>query len=433
MHFDESAMRRALESKRDGGELDGETWEAIVGAYLAGDVGEAQVAALLMATLWRGMSLAETAALTKAMVDSGETLSFPADLHVVDKHSSGGVSDVVSLVAIPLAAACGARVAKLSGRALGHTGGTIDKLDAIPGVRTALTAHEFVAQVERVGCAIAAQSERIVPADKRLYALRDRTGTVPSPGLIVASILSKKIAGGAQSFVFDVKCGSAAFVRDPAAAQALARELVEVAARFGRGARALVTDMNEPLGHAIGTGIEAIEARDVLCGSRRDGRVRALVLRIVHEMLALCGDSASDGKPEAALDSGAAYETFVAMIEAQGGSRASLEGMHPARRVADALAPRSGYVGEIDGIVLGNLARALSVHESTAGIVTNVRIGDAVCAGDVLAHVHGERAEEAAVAAAFTIVQEPPPQRPLVYHEAAQCSSHTASPAVGWW
>ncbi len=413
--FDETAMRRAIERKRDGAPLEPQTWEAMMRSYVGGGIGDAQMGALLMAALWRGMTIDESAALTKAIVESGETVEFPAGMFVVDKHSSGGVSDIVSLVAVPLVAACGARVGKLSGRALGHTGGTIDKLETIAGLRTALSRDEFVAQVERVGCAIAAQSQHLVPADKRLYALRDRTGTVPCAGLIVASIVSKKVAGGAQAFVFDVKCGGAAFIHDSNEAELLARELVSVAGRFGRSARALVTDMNEPLGHAVGTGIEIVEARDFLRGEVRDARVRTLVLRIASEMLELAGIASAYDAAAAALGDGAAYERFIAMIEAQGGSRAALERMQLPSRTEAAVAPRSGYVAAIDATAFGNIARAWSEHEPMAGIVTAVRVGDRVERGAPLAHGYGAKASASALLPAFAIIDEKPEPRPLVY------------------
>lgn len=413
--FDDARMRRAIEAKRDGGELEAGVWEAIVAAYLAGEVDDAQMAAMLMASLWRGFSTTETAALTQAMIASGERVRFPAGSFVMDKHSSGGVSDIVSLVAVPLVAACGTRVAKLSGRALGHTGGTIDKLEAIPGLVTTMPLDRFIAQVERVGCAIAAQSERIVPADKRLYALRDRTGTVPSIGLIAASIVSKKVAGGANAFVFDVKYGSAAFMREREDAEALARELVAVASCFDRESRALVTDMNEPLGHAIGTGIEVIEARDFLRGELCDERVAEIVVRVSVEMLALAGIASPEDRVAAMLDSSGAYEKFVEMIEAQGGTRAALEAMQPPSRLVEAVAQREGFVGAVDAVELGNLARAWCEREPTAGIVTTVRIGDRVERGSVLARGYGAAANAPALAATFTISESVPQPRSLVY------------------
>ncbi|MHB8147979.1 MAG: thymidine phosphorylase, partial [Vulcanimicrobiaceae bacterium] len=280
-------MRQAIERKREGAELESSYWDAIVAGYMDGAIDDAQMAAMAMACVWRGLTIAEATALTRAMVASGQTLQYAADTIVVDKHSSGGVSDIVSLVVVPLVAACGVRVAKLSGRALGHTGGTIDKLETIAGFNVALPMGAFVAQVERIGCAIAAQSDAFVPADKRLYHLRDRTGTVPSLGLIAASIVSKKIAGGAHRFVFDVKCGSAAFMQTPREAIELAQALVDISREFGRGAKAIVSDMNEPLGRSIGTGIEVIEARDFLRAQIVDTRVREQCLHVASAMLEL--------------------------------------------------------------------------------------------------------------------------------------------------
>ena len=275
-----------------------------------------------MACAIRGMADAEIVALTGAMVRSGDVLSYGGDRIVVDKHSSGGVGDTVSLIAVPLVAACGVPVAKLSGRALGHTGGTLDKLEAIPGVRTDLSPAAFVAQVEAIGCAVAAQSERLVPADRKLYALRDRTGTVASVGLIAASIVSKKIAGGAGAIVFDVKAGSGAFMRTVADATGLAQTLVRLAASFGKRASALVSDMEEPLGAAVGSGIEAVEARDFLRGDDRDPRLAEAVFAVAHEMLRVGGVAEDAIVPNAldALQSGAAYERFVQLVEAQGGT-----------------------------------------------------------------------------------------------------------------
>ena len=234
------------------------------------------------------MGEAETAALTEAFVRSGERLEAP-DPRTVDKHSSGGVADTASLIVVPMVAACGIPVAKLSGRALGHTGGTLDKLEAIDGVRTDLDPERFFACVAEAGCAIAAQSGRLVPADKRIYALRDRTGTVPAAGLIAASIVSKKIAGGAHAFAFDVKAGCGAFLHEPDEARELAELLVRLAQSFGRRSIAFVTDMNEPLGPAIGTGLEAIEARDFLRGTRRDPRLAEVCDALGVAMLEVAG------------------------------------------------------------------------------------------------------------------------------------------------
>lgn len=413
--MNEMDMRRAIERKRSGEELPAALWEEIVGAYMDGDIDDVQMAAMAMACVWRDLTVAEAAALTRAMVQSGDTLSYPAGTTVVDKHSSGGVSDVVSMIAVPIVAACGGRVAKLSGRALGHTGGTIDKLETIPGFNVALSMDDFVAQVERVGCAIAAQTAAFVPADKRLYKLRDRTGTVPSLGLIASSIVSKKVAGGASAFVFDVKCGEAAFMKQPREAVELARALVGISAQFGRRARALVTDMNEPLGRSIGTGIEVIEARDFLRGNEDMSRVRVLCVQIAQTMLALAGIEDGEDKVQNALDSGSAYEKFVEMIEAQGGSRAGFEAMARSPHRKELLAERSGFVEDLDTVLLGNLGRAWSSGDPVGGIRMNVRIGDQVTAGQILAELYGESADAQAIKPAVVIGDQAPPTRPLVY------------------
>lgn len=408
-------MRRAIERKRDGGTLEHSEWEAIVAAYMDGTVDEAQMAALAMACVWRGLTTPEAASLTRAMVASGQVLEYPPNTIVVDKHSSGGVSDIVSLVAVPLVAACGTRVAKLSGRALGHTGGTIDKLETIPGLNVALSMEAFTAQVLRVGCAIAAQTEAFVPADKRLYRLRDRTGTVPSVGLIAASIVSKKVAGGAHAFVFDVKCGSAAFMLDSRDGIELAQALVDTSREFGRRARAIVSDMNEPLGRSIGTGIEVIEARDFLRGNVHDARIREQCLHIASAMLELAGVEEPHAAAVRALESGSAYEKLVEMIEAQGSTRKALEGLALPQRMEPLRADRDGFVQRIDGVALGNAGREWSQKTPTGGIRVGVRTGDQVSKGDALAECYGDHANPVQIRHAIELGDTAPPSRPLVY------------------
>ena len=413
---DHDWLGRALAAKRDGEALEAPVWRRIVEGYVAGTIDDAPVAALAMACATRGMDERETVALTSAMIDSGEVLRFAPGRIVVDKHSSGGVGDTVSLIAVPLVAACGVPVAKLSGRALGHTGGTLDKLEAIPGVRTGLSPAEFVAQVERIGCAIAAQSERLVPADKKLYALRDRTGTVPVVGLIASSIVSKKIAGGAGAIVFDVKTGRGAFTPEMEDAMLLARSMVRLCSDFGRRASAVITDMDQPLGAAIGSGIETIEARDFLRGDLRDGRLGEAVQAIAHEMLRVGGAPAGEiaARTLGALESGAAYETFVTMVEAQGGTRAALESLAPHPRRTNATAARDGVVVAIDTVALGERARALVEREGpAAGIRIHARVGTPVRRGEALAEVLGS-SDDAAVAGAFTIGDRAPEQQPLI-------------------
>ena len=410
-------LRRALAAKRDGDALDDRTWHRIVAGYAAGEIDDAPVAALAMACAIRGMAPDEISALTDAMVRSGDVLRFGGGRTVVDKHSSGGVGDTVSLIVVPLVAACGVPVAKLSGRALGHTGGTLDKLEAIPGVQTDLGNDAFVAQVEEIGCAIAAQSERLVPADKKLYALRDRTGTVASVGLIAASIVSKKIAGGAGAIVFDVKAGSGAFMRTLADATVLARTLVRLASGFGRRSSALVSDMEEPLGAAVGSGIEAVEARDFLRGDDRDPRLAEAVFAVAQEMLRVGGVPAREIEPRAldALQSGAAYERFAQLVEAQGGTRAALDAIAPHPHRTSAVAASDGVVTAIDAAAVGELARELTAADGPfAGIRIVARVGTPVRAGDVLAECAGPSAPTQAVARAFTLGPQAPPPRKLI-------------------
>ncbi len=408
-------MRACIERKRDGGELSVSEWGAIVAGFTAGCIGEAQMAALCMACVWRGMSFDEAFALTRATVESGESIAFDArEGIVVDKHSSGGVSDIVSLAAVPLAAACGARVAKLSGRALGHTGGTIDKLETIPGFTAALSLERFVRQVCTVGCAIAAQSSAIVPADKKIYELRDRSGTVPSLGLIAASIVSKKIAGGAHAFVFDVKTGPAAFMQDPQHARELAGWLIEISARFGRRASAFVTDMSEPLGESIGTGIEVIEAREMLKG-RSSGRAQTLVLAIAAALVSECGFDEPDALVAGALRSGAGYDKFCAMVAAQGGDLGALEAM-ACEEPLEVRAVEAGFVQAIDVVRLGNEGRRLSMRDPLGGLRVHARIGDRIEAGAPLLQAFGaDRQSAAELANAFTVGPNPVTAQPLIY------------------
>jgi len=427
----ETWVRRALERKRDGEPIDSATWHDLISGYAAGTVDEASIAALAMACTIRGMDDDEIVALTDAMVASGETIRFDLGRPVVDKHSSGGVGDTVSLVAVPVVAACGVPVAKLSGRALGHTGGTLDKLEAIAGVRTDLSAAEFVAQVERIGCAIAAQSARLVPADKKLYALRDRTGTVPCIGLIAASMVSKKIAAGADAIVFDVKCGRGAFMKTRADARELAERLVALCGRFGRRASAFISDMDEPLASRVGTGIEAIEARDALRGTAHDARFEELVLQVCAEMLRVAGQEHGYERARAAIADGSAYEKFVALLEAQGGTRAALEALTPAEPQTLVRAPRAGIVTGIDAVAIGEAARDLVLASGpTAGVRIIARTGTAVVAGEPLAEIAGDAALASRVAAAYTLGETAPAPIDLVAAIVRDADASPASNAV---
>lgn len=411
-------MRRTIARKRDGAALEPRVWAEAVAAFLAGRVDDAQMSALLMASVLRGLEFAETRALTEAFVRSGETLALPG-APAVDKHSSGGVGDTASLVVVPLVAACGVPVAKLSGRALGHTGGTLDKLEAVAGTRTEFEPHEFFACVRAAGCAIAAQSARLVPADKRVYALRDRTATVPSLGLIAASIVSKKIAGGAASIVYDVKTGRGAFLQDCGEAFALAETLVTLTRSLGRAASALVTDMDEPLGPAIGTGLEALEARDFLEGTRRDARLGEVCEALGRALLEAAGFIGDAGAAlRAALDSGRGAERFAAMLRAQGAAPGALAALVPDARARPVRAAAGGFVTGVDPVALGEIARDLVTGGgSQCGIVVARRTGECVSAGDLLATVYGDPQVAEGVRAAFALGAAPPAVRPLVYGE----------------
>ncbi|HEV3153100.1 MAG TPA: thymidine phosphorylase [Candidatus Baltobacteraceae bacterium] len=413
--MNDHAMRRCIERKREGGELTSEQWHAVVDGFMDSSVDDAQMAALCMACVVRGMSFDEAHALTDAMVRSGEVLAFdPSEGTVVDKHSTGGVSDIVSLAAIPTAAACGARVAKLSGRALGHTGGTIDKLEAVPGFTSQLAMQRFEQIVRTVGCAIAAQTQALAPADKRLYHLRDHTATIPSLGLIASSILSKKIAGGAHAFVFDVKTGAAAFVPESGAALELARWLVQISASFGKRATAFVTDMHQPLGRCIGSGIELIEARDVLRDGG-EGRARELILAIAAALVEQSGKDDAADRVERALRDGSGYRKFIEMIAAQGGDVAAMERMTTGEPFA-VISTEEGYVDAIDVVELGHVGRRLSQNDPLAGLRVHVQIGDYVRKGDPLVQAFGKaRAEARALSATFRITPDPAMPPPLIY------------------
>src|ERR1700676_2580044 len=305
-----------LAHKRDGLEHSPEELSLLLDGYLDGSIPDYQVAAWLMAVVTRGMTRAETLSLTQAMVASGEVLDLAAiPGFKVDKHSTGGVGDKVTLIAGPLAAACGVPVPKLSGRGLAHTGGTLDKLESVPGFRVELTPDEFIAQVREVCLAVAAQSPRMVPADKVLYALRDVTATVPSVPLIASSVMSQKIAAGADAIVLDVKFGRGAFMPDVESAIDLASEMVEIGEGAGRRTVALVTAMDNPLGRSIGNALEVQEALDALSG-KGDDELLQVSLVVAREM---CWLAEVDSDPDEAVRSGAGRDSFLRMLAAQGG------------------------------------------------------------------------------------------------------------------
>ena len=354
------------------------------------------MAAWLMAVCIRGMTRIETLALTQAMVRSGEVLDLSAIAGIkVDKHSTGGVGDKVTLIAAPLAAACGVRVPKLSGRALAHTGGTLDKLESVPGLTVDLDPARFIKQVSEVGIAVAAQSPRMVPADKALYALRDVTATVPSIPLIASSVMSKKIAAGADAIVLDVKFGRGAFMPDVPSAETLSKEMVNLGEGAGRHTVALVTAMDNPLGRSIGNALEVQEALDALAG-KGDEELIEVSLTVAREMCKLAG---VDKDPADAVRSGAGRQTFVRMLEAQGGN---LDAGLPVAPVQVALtASGDGYVESIDALAVGlaslDLGAGRHKKEDTvdpaAGLVIQAPVGARVAAGDPLVVVHARSAD----------------------------------------
>jgi pyrimidine-nucleoside phosphorylase len=427
--------RRIVAAKRDGEVLPAVEVEAFVQGYVEGDVSDALAAAFLMACLLRGMDASETLALTRAMVASGETVSFGGiDRPTIDKHSTGGVADGVTLVFAPLAASLGLGVAKLSGRGLGHTGGTLDKLESIPGVRTDLTPEEVERQVATIGCAVAAQSPRLVPADGALYNLRDATATVPSVPLIASSVMSKKLAVETDLIVLDVKAGSGAFMKTAGEAEALAQACLALARASNRPARAAVTDMSQPLGQAVGNALDVAEAIGVLRGDDR-GRLRQLsVWFAVRALETLEGldDAAGKRAAEAALDGGAALERFRSMIEAQGGDPKVVDDPWSVLPRAPAVVPltsdRTGVLAAVEAEEIGLASSALGagrIHKGdsidpSVGIVIRPKVGDRLEAGAPIGEIHARDEPAAAdaarrVLAALTLVDGPVEPPPLVH------------------
>jgi pyrimidine-nucleoside phosphorylase len=426
--------RDVVAAKRDGLELQGDELRAFVLGYAKGEIPDYLAAAFLMAAYLNGLSDKETAELTRAMVESGVTLPLSrVSRSKVDKHSTGGVSDGVTLVFAPLAASLGLAVAKLSGRGLGHTGGTLDKLEAIPGLRTDLSPDQLERQVEQIGCAVAGQSKDLVPADGALYALRDATATVDSIPLIAASVMSKKLAVGTDLILLDVKAGSGAFMKTPEAAAELASACVRLASKWGRRARAAVTDMSQPLGSAIGNALDVAEAVRLLKGEER-GRLRELSVAFAAEALrALEGEErrGAAARAEQALDSGLAADVFARMIEAQGGNAKVVDdpwAVLPLAAVKRDVRTIPGYLAAVDAEALGRAAAALGAGrmkkgdaiDPTVGIEFFPKVGDRLERGDTIAIVHARTDDDAAVAeqrvvAAIEVTErgvEPPP---LVY------------------
>ena len=428
-----------IRRKRDGGELSAAEIEQLVKGITDGTVTDAQVGALAMAIVWRGMTADERVALTGAMTRSGEVLDWDRTTvarPVLDKHSTGGVGDKVSLLLAPIIAACGASVPMISGRGLGHTGGTLDKLEAIPGYDVAPSVERLRAAVGRVGCAIVGQTAALAPADRRLYAIRDATGTVESTPLIVGSILSKKLAAGLDALVMDVKVGSGAFLQDLESARELARAIVEVAGGNGMPTAAVLTDMNQVLGRTAGNAVEVRESIDHLTGAARDERLRDVTLALCAELLVLGGVheqlDAARAAAVRALDDGSAAERFGAMVVELGGPADLLE--HPERHlrtapVAGAVHPvQQGFVAAVDvravGVAIiglgGGRARETDAVDHCVGLTEVAAIGERVGPGErplAFVHARDDRSWEAAaeaVVAAYDLGDRPSAPGPPV-------------------
>ncbi|MGB9113206.1 MAG: thymidine phosphorylase [Acidimicrobiales bacterium] len=412
-----------IRQKRDGGTLAAAEIDWLIDAYVRGDIADEQMSALLMAVFFRGLTSDELAQWTAAMIASGERIDLSGvSRPTVDKHSTGGVGDKVSLILAPLVAACGAAVPQLSGRGLGHTGGTLDKLESIPGFRSELTADELVAQLEEVGCAICAAGEELVPADRKMYALRDVTGTVESIPLISASIMSKKIAEGTNSLVLDVKVGTGAFMADVEQATRLAETMVGLGSAHGLNVTALLTAMNTPLGNAVGNALEVEESVAVLSGSGPNDLIE-VTLALANAMLTLAGIAGVD--PTKVLSDGFALDRFLKMIAAQGGDPDAP--LPVARQARNVVADRTGYLARLDARSVGVASWRLGAgrqHKedpvsATAGVLCRAKPGDAVTAGDTILELRADDEDRFAhaldaLSGAIEIADEPPDTEPLV-------------------
>jgi pyrimidine-nucleoside phosphorylase len=417
--------------KRDGGELTAQELRELMLGYARDEVPDYQLAAFAMAVFFRGLSETETFALTEALIETGETLDLRSALgrKVVDKHSTGGVGDKTSIAVGPIVAACGVPFAKMSGRGLGHTGGTLDKLESIPGFRVELSTDEFVEQVRDVGLAIIGASANLVPADKRLYALRDVTATVDNVSLIASSIMSKKIAGGADAIVLDVKVGEGAFMKSFDDARTLAELMRDLGRRFDRETVCLLTDMDQPLGAAVGN---ALELREALATLRGEGPpdFTELVVSAATRLLVLSDLDVDEAEARSRVDqvvsTGAAVDAYERWIRAQGGDPD--EAVLPTAPIVRGVATsRAGYVTELHAVRVGEAALHLGAGRRTkedtidhaVGVMCLRKRGDRVASGEPLAEIHAGTDEAAGVAerelaAAYVVGDEPPAERPVV-------------------
>ena len=427
-------MYDLIMKKRNGGVLTDAEIEFMIDGYVKGDVPDYQMSAMLMAIWFKGMNAHETTELTKVMAKSGDMIDLSAiQGKKVDKHSTGGVGDKTTLIAAPIVAACGGKVAKMSGRGLGHTGGTVDKLEAIPGYRTALDRREFFDIVNKLGVSVIGQSGNLAPADKKLYALRDVTATVDSIPLIASSIMSKKLAAGSDCILLDVKTGSGAFMKTLDDSIKLAQTMVSIGEGAGRRTVALITDMDTPLGHAIGNSLEVTESMDVLKGHGPKD-LTEVSLQLAENMLYLVGKGTIEecrAMAEKSIADGSAFECFASMVEAQGGDSSVLrdpEKFQKAPFKADVLADRDGYIVKMNAeecgiasVVLGaGREKKDSPIDFSAGIMMMKKYGEQVRKGEKLATLYTSKQESLAEAErmykeAVVIGDEKPAAEPLVY------------------
>lgn len=423
-----------IEKKKQGQALSKEEIEFWIQGYVKGEIPDYQVSALCMAIYFQGMNAQETAWLCEAMLYSGDTIDLSSITgRKCDKHSTGGVGDKTSLSLAPMVAACGAKVAKMSGRGLGHTGGTLDKVESIDGFNITLEESAFIKQVNEIGLALIGQTQSLVPADKLLYALRDVTGTVNSIPLIASSIMSKKLAAGADTILLDVKFGEGAFMPTPEKAEELAKAMIEIGKHFGKDTRAMISNMSQPLGNAIGNALEVKEAIETLQGKGpkdfTELCLQAGSIMLVQTQAAKTQEEAR-ALLQASIEQGTALEKLKDMVAYQDGNIEQI--IHPevlpqAKEIVEITAKESGYVKELHALQLGTLAMQLGAGRRTkedtidhaVGIVLNKKDGDEVNVGDVLAYVHTNTALDQAwineFYATYTFSQEPVEKQPLIY------------------
>ncbi len=426
-------MYDIIKKKRDGEELTNKEIEFFIKGYVDGSIPDYQASALCMAIFYKGMTEEETASLTLAMANSGDTVDLSEfGSLTVDKHSTGGVGDKTTLIVAPIVASLGCVLAKMSGRGLGHTGGTIDKLEAIDGFNTALSPDEFFSTVKKTGVAVVGQTGNLTPADKKLYALRDVTATVDSIPLIASSIMSKKLAAGAKTIVLDVKCGSGAFMKTPEDAKALSLEMVKIGNNCGRNTAALITDMDKPLGNNIGNSLEVIEAVDVLKGNGPDD-LKEVCLSLATEIVSLSkGVAREDAKAlcEDSLNSGKAFSKFKEWISAQGGNEKWLDNTEffPKSEYSyQVKSAENGYISSMDAEKIGISSVILGAGRETkndaidmsAGIILAKKTGDKINKGDIIATLYSNNegsfsSAEERFLDAITISSEKPAAKKLI-------------------